>query len=79
MYSAIERLNELNIENNFIDRTKFGQYRQNTVPNWMKSNEQQIFESLKENFITALLRQESGAAISNSEFEKEERKYFPMP
>ena len=33
----------------------------------------------KTDFITAVLRKESGAAISVSEFEKEDRKYFPQP
>jgi len=43
------------------------------------SQDFRIFERAKEDFITAQLREESGAAISIAEFEKEERKFFPRP
>jgi len=33
----------------------------------------------KKNFITAVLRPQSGASISPSEFASEELKYFPQP
>lgn len=39
---------------------------------------QQSYEQAKENFITAVLRKESGASISPSEFNREEKKYFPQ-
>jgi len=38
--------------------------------------DQQSFLAAKKNFITAVLRKESGASISPSEFETEEKKYF---
>ena len=43
------------------------------------SEQQQMFDQAKRNFITAVLRKESGASISPSEFENEERKYFAQP
>ena len=43
------------------------------------SEQQQMFDQAKRNFITAVLRKESGASISPSEFENEEKKYFAQP
>jgi len=42
------------------------------------SNEQQLTDQARRNFITAVLRKESGASISPSEFANEEKKYFPQ-
>jgi len=39
---------------------------------------QQMYEQAKKNFITAVLRKESGASIAPSEFATEEKKYFPQ-
>jgi hypothetical protein len=39
----------------------------------------QQYNAAKQNFVTAVLRKESGAAISQSEFDKEDQKYFPQP
>ena len=79
MYESASKIVEY--ENTFMNRSKSGQYFQNSsrVPNWMKDQDQQAFEVYRENFITAVLRQESGAAISPTEFEKENKKYFPLP
>jgi len=42
------------------------------------SEKQQQVNQAKSNFITAVLRKESGAVISDSEFEREDNKYFPQ-
>jgi hypothetical protein len=42
------------------------------------SSSQQQVNQAKSNFITAVLRKESGAVISDSEFEREEKTYFPQ-
>jgi hypothetical protein len=42
------------------------------------SPEQQQVDQARRNFISAVLRKESGAAISPTEFVNEERKYFPQ-
>jgi hypothetical protein len=42
------------------------------------SESQQMYEQAKKNFITAVLRKESGAVIGPSEFATEEKKYFPQ-
>ena len=39
---------------------------------------QQQVNQAKSNFITAQLRKESGASISDAEFAREEKKYFPQ-
>jgi hypothetical protein len=40
---------------------------------------QQATDQARRNFVTAVLRKESGAAISQSEFYNEAQKYFPQP
>jgi hypothetical protein len=40
---------------------------------------QKIINQLKNDFITAVLREESGAVIGEEEFRREEKKYFPQP
>lgn len=42
------------------------------------SGQAQQYENAQRNFISAVLRKESGAAISNSEFDNERKKYFPQ-
>ena len=53
----------------------------NTLPGVMggPSGEQQQVDAARRNFVTAVLRKESGAAISASEFYNESQKYFPQP
>lgn len=43
------------------------------------SDQQQSYDQAKRNFISAVLRKESGAAIAESEFVNEDKKYFPQP
>lgn len=52
----------------------------NTLPTFAggPSEEQQMYQQAKTNFITAVLRKESGAAIGQNEFNTEEKKYFPQ-
>lgn len=49
----------------------------NTLLNWTASAEQQKTKQARQNFITAVLRKESGATIKPEEFKVEEEKYFP--
>lgn len=46
--------------------------------NFFNSDQQQSYEQAKRNFVSAILRKESGAAIADSEFANEEKKYFPQ-
>lgn len=49
------------------------------LPNMLKSDERQAMEQAQRNFINATLRQESGAAIAETEFESAKKQYFPQP
>lgn len=49
------------------------------VGNYMTSPEYKLYAQAKSNFVNALLRRESGAAIADSEFEKADKQYFPQP
>ena len=61
--------------------TQIGQAVLGMVPwgNVFQSAEYQVFSQIQANFISAVLRKESGAAISVDEFDKEAKKYFPQP
>jgi hypothetical protein len=48
------------------------------IPTGGQSADQQSLLAAKRNFVTAVLRKESGAAISPSEFATEDLKYFPQ-
>lgn len=47
--------------------------------NSMQSDNYQKYRQGRDNFITALLRDESGAAIGSEEFQRYERELFPQP
>jgi len=47
--------------------------------NFMKSDDRQSYEQAQRNFINAVLRRESGAAIAESEFDSAAKQYFPQP
>ena len=47
--------------------------------NYAVDPEIQRYQQAQRNFISAVLRKESGAAISPAEFENEAKKYFPQP
>lgn len=49
------------------------------VGNVMLSADQQRVEQAQRNFVNAVLRQESGAVISDAEFENARKQYFPQP
>jgi hypothetical protein len=49
------------------------------VGNYAQSGQYQQYKQAQSAFITALLRQESGAAISQSEFSRYEKEMFPQP
>lgn len=53
----------------------------NTAPTLLggPNDQQQQYAQARRNFITAVLRKESGAAISDAEYANEEKKYFPQP
>ena len=46
---------------------------------YLRSGDRQLYEQAQRNFISAILRKESGAAIGEQEYKNEEKKYFPQP
>lgn len=50
-----------------------------TMANFTQSPKQQQIEQAQRDFINAILRQESGAAISQGEFDNAKKQYFPQP
>jgi hypothetical protein len=59
------------------DATKLSAGAGRLLPNFMQTEDAQKFQQSKLNFISAVLRKESGAAISNSEIKNAEKQYFP--
>lgn len=49
------------------------------LPNLLKGVDWQSYDQAKRNFVNAVLRRESGAVISPSEFVNAEKQYFPQP
>ncbi len=74
-----DRLNEANLTIDAIGGKFAGTLSQLPMFNFMKTGDRQAFEQAKTNFVTAVLRRESGASISPTEFKNEELKYFPQP
>lgn len=56
-----------------------GRFIAGMLPLGMQSDQAQRFDQAKRNFVNAVLRKESGAAIAQSEFDSAERQYFPQP
>jgi hypothetical protein len=61
-----------------FDPAAFSTTAQGFVPNRLKSDEVQLYETAKKNWITAVLRQQSGAAIAKHEFTRYESQFFPQ-
>lgn len=59
------------------DRTKFSQGLLSYAPEALKPSDLKQAEQAERNFVNAILRKESGAAISPSEFANAEKQYFP--
>jgi hypothetical protein len=62
--------------------TNIGQALASGIPlvgNYMLSDEYQRYDQARRNFVNAVLRKESGAAIAESEFRNAEKQYFPIP
>lgn len=77
---ALNAINDLpQYEDTFAKLPLKEQLFQQYAPDLLKSDNQKILEARKKDFITAILRKESGASIAPSEFANEEKKYFAQP
>lgn len=74
---------ELTSGDDAYDPTNFQDYQAQKLPGsiagFVASPKGLEYERAKRDFINAQLRQESGAAIGEKEFENAERQYFPIP
>lgn len=57
----------------------FGQTAMKYAPNWLQSEDNQVFEQASRQFTEARLRRDSGAAIPTHEYDNDKRMYFPQP
>lgn len=60
-------------------RAESSQRLSSIIPRELQSDARQANDQAERNFINAILRRESGAAISSAEFENAEQQYFPRP
>jgi hypothetical protein len=67
-----------NKENPYYENTKKF-LKDQKVPYLFKSDEYKQIEQAQRDFVNAVLREESGAAIAESEFENAIKQYFPQP
>lgn len=74
MQSADQIINQL--QN--VGAGNFGIFGQ-ALPNVLKSSDRQQLEQAQRTFLNAVLRRESGAAISPEEFRSGSQQYFPQP
>jgi len=77
-----ERLNQAedvfnNLAKQGYSRADFTNAVGSVLPSSVQSREAQMQEQAERNFVNAVLRRESGAAISSSEFNSAEKQYFP--
>ncbi len=75
MQSADQIINQLQNVGASTSWGGLGQY----APNILKSSDRQQLEQAQRTFVNAVLRRESGAAISPSEFNSAAQQYFPQP
>lgn len=68
-----------NIENLYKTTGTTKEFIQSNLPTFLQSPEFQQFEQSKRNFVNSVLRNESGAVISEQEFKNAEKQYFPQP
>ena len=62
---------------NDLSTTEFA--TQEVLPNFLRQPDFQLYDQARRNFINAVLREESGAVIADSEFENAEKQYFAQP
>lgn len=79
MANADRILNDPKIVGAMTDVVQKGFSEVPVVGNFMTSENRKLADQAKRDFINAVLRKESGAAISPSEFANAEQQYFPQP
>lgn len=78
MKNANELLSQIDAEGTDFYQGLVGQLPMG-LGNYLQTPQYQRYSQAKRDFINAILRKESGAAIAESEFANAERQYFPQP
>lgn len=78
MQTASEGLDDLASEGIYEPGRMHRALGSTALTNWTQSDGQQKVEQSQRDFINAVLRRESGAAIADSEFENARKQYFPQ-
>jgi len=79
-YSRMNQSNQTINSTEGVGADKWGYIQGNKwFPNVLQSSERQQMEQAQRDFVNAILRRESGAAIADSEFESASKQYFPQP
>ena len=79
MEDADRKMIDFWLEETYADRWRIWQTFQERAPNWLQWSKQKDLEMLKQSFITWILRKESWAAITDSEFARYDKQFFPQP
>lgn len=79
MAEAEKTLARSDIQKALMSRQQIAQGAIPIVGNSLVSKEYQMADQAKRDFINAVLRRESGAAIAQSEFDNANKQYFPQP
>lgn len=79
MAEAEKTLARSDIQKALMSRQQIAQEAIPIVGNSLVSKEYQMADQAKRDFINAVLRRESGAAIAQSEFDNANKQYFPQP
>lgn len=66
-------------EDEYANQSAATSYLGQIAPNFLKSSDRQLFEQAERDWVNAKLRQESGAVISDQEFDNAKKQYFPQP
>jgi hypothetical protein len=67
------------LEDAFIWRNTLWQLYQDNAPKRLQSTNTRDLDTYKQSFITGILRKESGAAITDTEFSRYDTQFFPQP
>ena len=83
-YGYYKRMNDAeqtitSMAGKMAEKGLFGQTAMKYAPNWLQSEDNQVFEQASRQFTEARLRRDSGAAIPTHEYENDKRIYFPQP
>lgn len=61
-----------------FEASSFGTWAKKKLPEMFKPSDLKSYENAKRNYVSAILRKESGAAIGKEEYEEADKKYFPQ-